>query len=320
MFIYAIRRLNLFLITLLTLTLISYSIVLLDPYSFYGHYNFLSGWSHYLTNLFQGNWGVTNAGVPVFITVFQLLPATLELCFSAFLLATLIGVPLGTIAGMKRGYATDVVISSLTLITFSMPIFWVAILLIMLFSLSLGWLPVSGQYNLLYEVPSHTGFLISDILLSEHPHKHEVLSDAIRHFIMPTIVLAIGPTTELIKLLRDSVSHVMTQNFIKAAYTKGLSKGEIIRRHVLKNALPPIIPKFGIQISTMMTFAIITESIFNWPGIGTWLLDSLSQNDYNAVQGGVLVIGCVVLIANIAADLIGSAMSPLTRKEWYAFR
>ncbi len=320
MLIYAIRRLNLFIITLLALSLISFNIVLLNPQSHYSDYPFFYGWLHYLRNLIQGDWGLTNSGVPVLENIAQVLPPTLELCFLALITAIVIGIPLGTIAGVKQGRAVDTVISSIALLVFSTPIFWLAIMFIMFFSLYLGLLPVSGQYNLLYQIPTHTGFVFIDMLMSEHPNKYNALSDAFLHYLMPTLVLAMGPTAELIKLVRDSVASVIKQNFVKVALTKGLSKNEIIMRHVLKNAIPPIIPKFGIHISTMMTFAIITEYIFNWPGIGTWLLDALTDKDYNSVQAGVMTIGFIVLTANITAELLGAAINPLIRKEWYAFR
>ncbi|MDD1781778.1 ABC transporter permease subunit [Enterovibrio sp. ZSDZ35] len=320
MLIYAIRRLNLFIITLLILTLISYNIVKLDPFSVFNQQEFWTGWFQYIRQLMQGDLGISADGLPVTQALSEVFPATMELCFFAFLLALIVGIPLGTLAGIRRGSPADIVISSITLLTFSMPIFWMAILMIMLFSLYLGWLPVSGRYNLLFEIPNTTGFALVDVMLSNHPQRSQAVEDIIRHLIMPTLVLAVAPTTEIIKLLRDSVSDVMSQNYIKAAATKGLSKSEIVMRHGLKNALPPIIPKFGIQISTMMTFAIITESIFNWPGIGTWLLDALSFKDYVAVQAGVLTVGSVVLLANIFSDLAGAAISPLARKEWYALK
>ncbi|MBV7297677.1 ABC transporter permease [Enterovibrio paralichthyis] len=320
MLIYAIRRLNLFIITFLILTLIGYNIVKLDPFSVYNQHDFWFGWLQYLRELMQGNLGFSSNGQPVTQALMRVLPATMELCFFAFLLALIVGIPFGTLAGIRRGSTPDIIISSITLLTFSMPIFWMAILMIMLFSLYLGWLPVSGRYNLLFEIPPTTGFAFVDVLLSNHPQRSQAIEDIIRHLIMPTLVLAVAPTTEIIKLLRDSVGDVMSQNYIKAAATKGLSKSEIVMRHVLKNALPPIIPKFGIQISTMMTFAIITESIFNWPGIGTWLLDALNLQDYVAVQAGVLAVGSIVLLANIFSDLAGAAISPLARKEWYALK
>lgn len=320
MLIYTIRRLNLFVITLLALTVISYNIALLNPEVVYHHYTGFSGWLHYILNLIQGNWGETLQGHSALTEILKVIPATLELCFVAFIIALIIGIPLGTIAGIRRGHLPDTFISSITLITFSIPVFWLAILMIMFFSLYLQVLPVSGRYDLLFEIPTITGFTLIDIFLSNHPNKDAVLESAILHFMMPTLVLAVAPTTEIIKLLRDSVSEVMTQNYIKVAHIKGLSKAEIITRHVLKNALPPIIPKFGIQISSMMTFAIITESIFNWPGIGTWLLDALNHQDYVAVQAGVLSVGCIVLFANILSDLTGSMISPIMRKEWYALK
>ncbi len=320
MLIYAIRRLNLLIITLLILTLIGYKIVRIDPLNLYNQYSFWFGWLHYLRELLLGNWGFTLNGLPVTEAIALVFPATLELCFFALVLALIIGVPLGTLAGVNRGKKLELIISSFTLITFSMPIFWLAVLLIMFFSLYLGWLPVSGRYNLLFEIPNLTGFALTDVILSEHPQRPQAIEDILRHLIMPTLVLSIAPTTEIIKLLRDSVADVMSQNYVKAAATKGLSKTEIVLRHVLKNAFPSILPKLGVQVSSMMTFAIITESIFNWPGIGTWLLDALSMNDYVAVQAGVLTVGSAVLLASIFSDLAAYAVSPLARKKWYVLK
>ncbi|KJJ57804.1 peptide ABC transporter permease, partial [Vibrio cholerae] len=113
---------------------------------------------------------------------------------------------------------------------------------------------------------------------------------------------------------------VMNQNYIRAAKIKGLSNYQIVTQHVLRNAIPPMIPKFGVQLSSMLTLAIITESIFNWPGIGRWLLDALANRDFMSIQAGVIVVGTLVLTANILSDLIGAAANPLVRKEWYVKR
>ncbi|MFD2177398.1 ABC transporter permease [Veronia pacifica] len=320
MLIYSIRRLNLFIITLLILSFISYNILRIDVSLTWLSNDYWTGWIQYLRHLVEGDLGTSKNGEPVTQAIGQVIPATLELCLLAFVFALIIGIPLGTLAGLRRGSYTDVVISSATLLTFSMPIFWMAILMITLFSLLANWLPVSGRYNLLFEIPDVSGFALVDIIFSDHPQKDEALRDILRHLVMPTIVLAVAPTTEVIKLLRDSVSDVMSQNYIKVAATKGLSKYEIVMRHVLKNALPPIIPKFGMQISTMMTFAIITEYIFDWPGIGSWLLAALNQQDYVAVQAGVLTVGSIVLLANIFSDLASAVVNPLVRKEWYALK
>lgn len=320
MFIYTIRRLNLFLITMAILTLVGFSILRLDQNLLWSQQPFWGGWLIYLENLFAGNLGLNPNGEPIVHDVLAAFPATIELCFFAFILSLLVGIPLGTLAGVKRGRMIDTSISSLALLGYSIPVFWLAVLLIMLFSQQLGWLPVAGRYSLLYEIKPVTGVALIDVILSEKPYRSEALMDTIRHLILPTLVLAMAPTTEVIRLTRASVSEIMGQNFIKVAQTKGLSMFEIIRRHVLKNAIPPIIPKLGMQFSTMMTFAMLTESIFNWPGIGRWLLNAIAGQDYVAIQAGVIAVGSFILVANILSDLAGAIVSPLVRKEWYAIK
>ncbi|MEJ2762491.1 putrescine export ABC transporter permease SapB [Photobacterium sp. MCCC 1A19761] len=320
MFIYTIRRLNLFLITMAILTLVGFSILRLDPNLQWNQQPFWSGWFIYLENLLAGNLGLNTNGEPITQDVLAAFPATMELCFFAFVLSLLVGIPLGTWAGVKRGRLIDTSISSLALLGYSIPVFWLAVLLIMLFSQQLGWLPVAGRYSLLYEIKPVTGVALIDVILSDKPYRTEALMDTIRHLILPTLVLAMAPTTEVIRLTRASVSEIMGQNFIKVAQTKGLSMFEIIRRHVMKNAIPPIIPKLGMQFSTMMTFAMLTESIFNWPGIGRWLLNAIAGQDYVAIQAGVIAVGSFILIANILSDLAGAIANPLVRKEWYAIK
>lgn len=320
MFIYTIRRLNLFLITMAILTLVGFSILRLDHTLLWSQQPFWGGWLIYLDNLMAGNLGLNPNGEPIVLDVLAAFPATIELCFFAFVLSLLVGIPLGTLAGVKRGRMIDTAISSLALLGYSIPVFWLAVLLIMLFSQQLGWLPVAGRYSLLYEIKPVTGVALIDVLLSDKPYRSEALLDTIRHLILPTLVLAMAPTTEVIRLTRASVSEIMGQNFIKVAQTKGLSMFEIIRRHVMKNAIPPIIPKLGMQFSTMMTFAMITESIFNWPGIGRWLLNAIAGQDYVAIQAGVIAVGSFILVANILSDLAGAIVSPLVRKEWYAIK
>ncbi|WP_318462643.1 ABC transporter permease [Photobacterium leiognathi] len=320
MFIYTIRRLNLFVITLLILTLISFSILRLDTQLQWAQQGFLGGWILYLENLLSGNLGMSANGTPISSEILTVFPATLELCFFAFVLSLLVGIPLGTIAGVRRGQPIDTIISSVTLLGYSIPLFWLAMLLILLFSLNLGWLPVSGRYNSLYQFSHITGFALVDILLSDKPYRMEAFISALHHLILPTIVLAMAPTTEVIRLTRASVSDVMTKNYIKVAQTKGLSTFEIVRRHAMKNALPPIIPKLGMQFAAMMTFAMLTESIFNWPGIGRWLLNAIADNNYVAIQAGVITVGGFILLANILSDLAGAMVNPLVRKEWYAIK
>jgi cationic peptide transport system permease protein len=315
MFIYSLRRLNLFTITLLILTIVGYSILRLDPASPWTLYEFADGWLEYLAQISQFNFGVNKNGTPVIDDLRIVFPATLELCVIASVVALLIGIPAGTAAGMRQGKFLDNIISFVSMSGYSAPLFWLALLMIMFFSLHLEMLPVSGRYELLYEIDHVTGFALLDAFLSDSPYRTQALQSVIEHLILPSLVLAIAPTTQVVSLMRASVAEVMTQNYIRVARIKGLSKYEIIMQHVLRNALPPIIPKFGVQLSSMLTFAIITESIFNWPGIGRWLLDALADKDYASIQAGVIVVATFVLAANILTDLLGAFVNPLIRKE-----
>ncbi|EOW9550028.1 ABC transporter permease [Vibrio fluvialis] len=315
---YTIRRFNLFVITLLVLTMVGYSLLRLDPQSPWAIQDFWQGWLEYITELMQFNFGVNKNGMPIAHELVLVFPATLELCLIAFILSLLVGIPIGTVAGMKQGKWLDTIISFTSMSGYSAPLFWVAMMMIMVFSLHYEMLPVSGRYDLLYQVEHVTGFALIDAFLAEGAYRSYALQSVIEHMILPCLVLALAPTTQVIRLMRASVADIMGQNYIRAARIKGLSYYEIVIQHVLRNAIPPIIPKFGVQLSSMLTLAIITESIFNWPGIGRWLLDALSNQDYVSIQAGVIAVGALVLTANILSDLIGAMINPLVRKEWYA--
>ncbi len=318
MFNYTVRRFNLFIITLLILTLVGYSLLRLDPESPWAIQGFGQGWWTYLGELSQLNFGVNKNGVLITDELARVFPATLELCFIAFLLSLIIGLPIGTIAGMKQGKWVDTFISFTSMSGYSAPIYWVALVMIMIFSLHYGLFPVSGRYDLLYEVKHVTGFILIDAFFVKGSNSGDILHSVYQHMALPCFVLALAPTTQIIRLMRASVADVMSKNYVRAARIKGLSYYQIVTQHVLRNAIPPIIPKFGVQLSSMLTLAIITESIFNWPGIGRWLLDALARKDYTSIQAGVIVVGTLVLTANILSDLIGAMINPLVRKEWYA--
>lgn len=147
-----------------------------------------------------------------------------------------------------------------------------------------------------------------------------MIGSALRHMILPITALAVAPTTEVVRLMRISTDDVLNQNYIKAAATRGLSRFTIIRRHVLHNALPPIVPKLGLQFSTMLTLAMITEVVFSWPGLGRWMINAIRQQDYAAISAGVMVVGTLVITINVLADILGAATNPLKHKEWYALR
>ncbi|EHD7116133.1 TPA: ABC transporter permease [Vibrio cholerae] len=320
MFVYTVRKFNLFIITLLILTMVGYSLARFYPHSPWTLIGFWQGWSSYLVQLMEFNFGLNKNGVPIIHELLVVFPATIELCTIAFILSLLVGIPIGTLAGMRQGKWLDTIISFISMSGYSAPIFWLALMMIMAFSLHFPVFPVAGRYDLLYQIDHVTGFALIDAFLSQSPYRSQALQSVIEHLTLPCLVLALAPTTQVIGQMRASVAEVMNQNYIRAAKIKGLSNYQIVTQHVLRNAIPPMIPKFGVQLSSMLTLAIITESIFNWPGIGRWLLDALANRDFMSIQAGVIVVGTLVLTANILSDLIGAAANPLVRKEWYVKR
>nr|WP_217434377.1 putrescine export ABC transporter permease SapB [Serratia proteamaculans] len=311
----------LLLITLFFLTLVSFSLSYFTPRAPLNGAALLDAYQFYFVSLLHWDFGVSSInGQAISEQLREVFPATMELCILAFTLALFIGIPLGIIAGVMRGKWQDTAISTFALLGFSMPVFWLALLLMLFFSLHLGWLPVSGRFDLLYQVKPITGFALIDAWLSDSPYRSEMIGSALRHMILPIAALAVAPTTEVVRLMRISTDDVLNQNYIKAAATRGLSRFTIIRRHVLHNALPPIVPKLGLQFSTMLTLAMITEVVFSWPGLGRWMINAIRQQDYAAISAGVMVVGTLVITINVLADILGAATNPLKHKEWYALR
>ncbi|MGB8663712.1 MAG: putrescine export ABC transporter permease SapB [Serratia inhibens] len=321
MIIFTLRRILLLLITLFLLTLVSFSLSYFTPRAPLNGAALLDAYHFYFVSLLHWDFGVSSInGQAISEQLREVFPATMELCVLAFTLALFIGIPLGIIAGVMRGKWQDTAISTFALIGFSMPVFWLALLLMLFFSLHLGWLPVSGRFDLLYQVKPITGFALIDAWLSDSPYRSEMIGSALRHMILPIAALAVAPTTEVVRLMRISTDDVINQNYIKAATTRGLSRFTIIRRHVLHNALPPIVPKLGLQFSTMLTLAMITEVVFSWPGLGRWMINAIRQQDYAAISAGIMVVGTLVITINVLADILGAATNPLKHKEWYALR
>lgn len=321
MIIFVLRRLLLLLITLFLLTLVSFSLSYFTPRAPLNGAALLDAYQFYLSSLLHGDFGISSInGQAISEQLREVFPATMELCFLAFTMALFIGIPLGLIAGVMRGKWQDTAISTFALLGFSIPVFWLALLLMLYFSLHLGWLPVSGRFDLLYQVDQVTGLALVDAWLSDSPYRSEMLASALRHMVLPITALAVAPITEVIRLMRISTDSVFGQNYIKAAATRGLSRFTIIHRHVLHNALPPIIPQLGLQFSTMLTLAMITEVVFSWPGLGRWLISAIRQQDFAAISAGVMVIGTLVITINVLADILGAATNPLKHKEWYALR
>lgn len=338
MLIFTLRRLNLFLFTMLLLSILSFSLSFLFPgdplVNLTGQINateqdlallrlkydvdqgLFKQYIAYLAHIFSGDLGVSMASQsPISNEVMQVLPATIELSLFAFLLATLIGIPLGFLAAINHKKMIDNVILSVAMIGYSVPVFWLGLFAILIFSITLGWLPSSGQMSLLYEIPSVTGILFIDILLSDGEYKWQAFQDATMHIILPACVIAAAPATVFIRLSRSSMLSVLETKYIKAAKSKGLNFKQIIFRHAFRNALIGVIQHVGLQFANLVTLAMITEVIFNWPGIGRWLIESIYQRDYTAIQGGLLVLSAFIFVVHIITDYIYAALNPLARES-----
>ena len=265
----------------------------------------------YLGDVLSGDFGTSIVTKrPVLQEFFTLFPATIELSVCAILLATLIGIPTGVIAAVKRGSWLDQSIMGTALVGYSMPIFWWGLLLIILFSGILQWTPVSGRISLLYFFPPVTGFMLIDSLLSGQAG---AFRSAVSHLILPTIVLATIPLAVIARQTRSAMLEVLGEDYVRTARSKGLPTRRVIGLHALRNALIPVITTIGLQVGVLLAGAILTETIFSWPGIGKWMVDSVFKRDYAVVQGGLLLIAGVIMIVNLAVDVLYGLVNPRIR-------
>ena len=262
----------------------------------------------YIWDVLQGDLGrsvVTRK--PVLEEFLTLFPATIELGFCAILLALLVGLPAGILAATRRGSVFDHTVMGASLTGYSMPIFWWAILLILFFSVNLGWTPVSGRISVLYWVEPVTGFMLIDSLLSGEPG---AFTSAVRHLILPSIVLGTIPLAVIARMTRSSMLEVLNEDYVRTARAKGLSPLRITWVHALRNALIPVVTVVGLQVGVLLTGAILTETIFAWPGLGKWLIEAIRRRDYPTLQGGVLLVATTVIFVSLVVDILYGIINP----------
>jgi dipeptide transport system permease protein len=267
---------------------------------------------HYVVALLHGDFGtsvVTNQKVLTeFATLF---PATLELATCAMLLAALVGLPAGAIAAVKRGTWFDQLLMGLSVTGYSMPIFWWGLLLIMFVGERWGLTPVSGRIDLInYYFEPVTGFMTIDAWLSGQAG---AVKDALRHLILPAIVLGTVPLAVIARMTRSAMLEVLGEDYIRTAKAKGLPPLRVITLHALRNALIPVVTVIGLQVGVLFTGAILTETIFSWPGVGKWLIEAISRRDYPVLQGGTLLIGTMVMLVNLLVDVTYGLINPRIR-------
>ena len=265
----------------------------------------------YLTDLLSGDFGTSIVTKkPVLEEFLALFPATVELSLCAIIISIAIGIPAGIIAATRRGSFVDQAVMGTALVGYSMPIFWWGLLLIIVFSGMLQWTPVSGRISLLFFFEPVTGFMLIDSLLSG---QKGAFTSAVRHLILPAIVLGTIPLAVIARQTRSAMLEVLGEDYVRTARAKGLAPLRVVGLHALRNAMIPVITVIGLSVGTLLAGAILTETIFSWPGIGKWMVDSIFRRDYPAVQGGLLLIAAVVMVVNLLVDVTYGIVNPRIR-------
>lgn len=245
--------------------------------------------------------------IPVAETLMLRFPATVELAFLSMLIAIIIGLPVGIASAARRNSVIDGVTMIGSLVGVSMPIFWLGLMEIMLFAVFLKWLPSGGRLSSGVEVETITHLILVDSLLSGNI---KAFIDALQHIIMPAAALATIPMAIIARMTRSSMLDVLQEDYIRTAKAKGLEERVVLFRHALKNAFLPVITIIGLQAGTLLAGAVLTETIFSWPGIGKWVYDSILGRDYPIVQGGTLLIAIIFLFINLLVDISYAWLDP----------
>ncbi|MET3927013.1 ABC transporter permease subunit [Devosia sp. 2618] len=271
-------------------------------------------WQQYLNyvwGVLHGDFGISLATKrPVLTDFLALFPATIELATFAMLIAIAVGIPAGIFAAVNRGSWFDQVTMGIALTGYSMPIFWWGLLLIIFFSGYLGWTPVSGRIALNFFFKPVTGFMLIDSLIYGN---WAAFVSAVRHLILPAVVLGTIPLAVIARQTRSAMLEVLGEDYVRTARAKGLSPNRVINIHALRNAMIPVVTTIGLQVGMLMAGAILTETIFSWPGIGKWMIDSISKRDYVVVQSGLLLIALVVMAVNLIVDVLYAVINPRIR-------
>ena len=276
----------------------------------------LQQYINYLNGIFHGDLGISlKSRIPVWDEFLPRFKATLELGVCAMIFAVSVGIPVGVLAAVKRGSIFDHTAISVSLAGYSMPIFWWGIMLIMLVSVKLDLTPVSGRLAdsvFLDDSNPLTGFMLIDTFI--WGEEGDFL-DAVHHIILPAIVLGTIPLAVIVRMTRSSMLEVLGEDYIRTARAKGLSRARVILIHALRNAMLPVVTVIGLQVGTMLAGAILTETIFSWPGLGRWLIDALQRRDYPVVQGGVLLIATMIIFVNLLVDVLYGIVNPRIRHK-----
>jgi peptide/nickel transport system permease protein len=265
----------------------------------------------FLADALRGDLGQSIVtGRPVTTELLARFPATLELTLFAMLVAVAVGVPVGVISAVKQYSWLDKVTSVLALTGISMPIFWLAMILIVVFFVNLGWLPFPGRLSTGYAVTSITGLVLVDSLLTLN---FPAFWDGLKHLILPAIALGTIPMAVVMRMTRSSMLEVMGEDYVRTARAKGVVPWRVIFKHALRNAMLPTVTVIGLQTGLLMSGAVITETIFSWPGVGQIAYDSVNRRDYAMIQGVVLYGAALFVLVNLFVDILYAVLDPRVR-------
>ena len=262
----------------------------------------------FLKRLMKGDLGETIwSRQKVWIEVKERFPATIELSVVALFISCFFGILFGIISATKQYSIFDYLSMLGALIGVSMPIFWLGLVFMLIFSVNLGWLPLSGRISVGVDLEVVTNFYILDAVLTKN---WGALKDVLWHIIMPATTLSTIPMAIVARMTRSSMLEVLRQDYIKTAKAKGLSQFTVTFKHALRNALIPVVTTIGLQFGVALGGAILTETIFAWPGVGKWMFDAVMKRDYMVIQGGTLFIAAVFVVINLMVDVLYAVINP----------
>ncbi|MFP4103975.1 ABC transporter permease [Coleofasciculus sp.] len=264
----------------------------------------------FLNNLLHLDFGTSIiSGIPIIDEIKTRFPATFELSLAAMIVAVILGIPAGVLAAVYKNRPADNVTMIGSLLGVSMPVYWLGLLLIYLFAITLNWFPPSGRISIEAGLNFQpiTGFYLLDAILQ---FDINLLQDVLAHLILPALTLGTIPLAILARITRSSLLDVLSQDYIRTARAKGIPEHWVIIRHGLKNALLPVVTIIGLQFGTLLGGAILTETIFSWPGIGSWIYEGILARDYPIVQGGVVVISIIFVLVNLVVDISYALVDP----------
>jgi len=272
---------------------------------------FDSQYFRYMDRLFRLDLGESiHRRIPVLETLTLRFPATVELSLLSMFLAVIIGIPVGIVSASRRNSLLDSVSMVGSLVGVSMPIFWLGLMEIMLFAVILKWLPAGARLSTGIEIQSITNLFLVDSLITGN---WVGFKDSLSHIIMPAIALATIPMAIIARMTRSSMLDVLQEDYIRTAKAKGLGAKLVLYRHALKNAALPVVTIIGLQAGTLLAGAVLTETIFSWPGIGRWVYDAILGRDYPIVQGGTLLIALIFVVVNFLVDIVYALLDPRIR-------